>query len=309
MPDDAPLPPLYPLLGGFGAEVLVMAAGLFGARIEHDEVMDDFQEAGFGAQTHQDGVEGIVADGRVGAGQVFAGFGIGFGVVGGVFFFPGEVVLFGGFDSAVAQALGVVTGHHQLNGGEEGLDELFFLVVEVLADAFFDGDAALFQFQHTEGDAVDIEHDVGPFVVGAFDGDFFGNGEVVVVGVLPVDQGYGLGLLARPGFDFDPIAELAVDGFVGIVKAIAIAQDGGQVKFPQGFGNQSIADALAGEPLAEQVRLDVAIVGAGFPVAEVGVPQMGLKQLDDTILGNAFPLADGAHGGVSSLGFRRQIPC
>jgi hypothetical protein len=63
--------------------------------------------------------------------------GVGLGVVGGVFFFPGEVVLFGGFDGAVAQALGVVARHHQLQGGEEGLDELFFLVVEVLADAFF----------------------------------------------------------------------------------------------------------------------------------------------------------------------------
>ena len=40
--------------------------------------------------------------------------------------------------------------------------ELRLLVGEVLPDAVADGDAAVLQFQHADGDAVDIEHEVGP---------------------------------------------------------------------------------------------------------------------------------------------------
>ena len=36
---------------------------------------------------------------------------------------PGQAVLLRRLDHAVAQALGVVAGHHELHGGEEGLDE------------------------------------------------------------------------------------------------------------------------------------------------------------------------------------------
>ena len=62
---------------------------------------------------------------------------------------------------AVPQPLGVVAGHDELHRGEERLDELLLLVVEVLADALGDGDRRALQFQHAEGDAVDVEHDVG----------------------------------------------------------------------------------------------------------------------------------------------------
>jgi hypothetical protein len=50
VPDDAAFTTMDILLGGADAEVLVMAAGLFDASVEHDEVMDDFEEAGFVAQ-------------------------------------------------------------------------------------------------------------------------------------------------------------------------------------------------------------------------------------------------------------------
>lgn len=37
-----------------------------------------------------------------------------------------------------------------------------FLIVEVLADAFADADAL--EFEHTQGDAVDLNYDVGPLL-------------------------------------------------------------------------------------------------------------------------------------------------
>ena len=96
------------------------------------------------------------------------------------FFLPGQVVLLGGFDHGVAQPFGVVAGHDELDRGEEGADEDLLLVVQVLADAFADRDDGALEFQHAQGDAVDVEHDVGALVVLAADGHLFGDGEVVV---------------------------------------------------------------------------------------------------------------------------------
>ena len=100
-------------------------------------------------------------------------------------FLPGQVILLRRLDGAVAQALGVVARHHQLHRREEGLDELLLLVVEVLADALGHRDRRALQLQHAERDAVDVEHDVGPLAVGlgvgGRDGDFLGDGEVILL--------------------------------------------------------------------------------------------------------------------------------
>src|SRR5450756_2459496 len=45
VPDDAALARLDAMLGGFDAEVLVVAGGLLHARVEHDEVVDELEEA------------------------------------------------------------------------------------------------------------------------------------------------------------------------------------------------------------------------------------------------------------------------
>ena len=44
----------------------------------------------------------------------------------------------------------------------------------VLADAFGDRDGGAFQLEHTQGDAVDVEYEVGTFAAYAGDGHFFG---------------------------------------------------------------------------------------------------------------------------------------
>ena len=82
-------------------------------------------------------------------------------------------------DGAVAQSLGIVAGKDELHGAEEPFVELGPLVGDALADAVANGHGAVFQFQHPHGDAVDIEHNVGPPLAVAAQGDFLGNGEVV----------------------------------------------------------------------------------------------------------------------------------
>ena len=114
MPDDAALAAPHVLLRGAHAEVLVVAADLLGSGVEDDEVVDQFEKAGLGADLEQRAVERVVA---------------------GAVLLPDEVVLLRCLDGAVAQALGVVAGHHPLHRREEVLDEDLLLVVEVLADA------------------------------------------------------------------------------------------------------------------------------------------------------------------------------
>ena len=149
VPDDAALAVLHVLLGGLHAEVLVGAADLLRARVEDDEVVDDLQEPLFATHADEVAVHGVPGGGIGGR------IGGDLGVV-----LPGEVVLFGRLDRAVAQPLRVVAGQDELHGGEEGLDECRFLVVEVLPDAFLDGDLGALQLQHGERDAVDVEHHV-----------------------------------------------------------------------------------------------------------------------------------------------------
>ena len=73
---------------------------------------------------------------------------------------PGQVVLLGRPDHAVAKSLGVVAGHDQLDGREEGLDELALLAVDVLADPLGDRHGRTLELDDREGDPVDVEDEV-----------------------------------------------------------------------------------------------------------------------------------------------------
>jgi len=85
VPDDAALAIADMRLGGLDAEVLVDAGEFFGAAVEQDEVVEQVDEAGLGADFEQVFVEFVAAV------VLFV-------------FFPGEEVFFGGADCAVAQS-------------------------------------------------------------------------------------------------------------------------------------------------------------------------------------------------------------
>ena len=204
-------------------------------------------------------------------------------------FLPGQVILLRRLDGAVAQALGVVARHDPLHGGEEGLDEILLLVVEVLADALGHRDGGALQLQHAERDAVDVEHDVRALAVrlgvGRRDRDFLGDGEVVVLRMLPVDQPDGLRVLADLGLHLHAVAQQVVDRPVAVVEALAgVARR--LVEHVQRPGDQRLVVALLLQPgTRSKLRLDVAVALAVGPVAEIVVAQLLAEQLHHALLG------------------------
>ena len=80
-------------------------------------------------------------------------------------------------------------------------------------------DAAVLQLDHADGDAVDVEHEVGPPLVVARERHLLGDGEVVCLRVVPVDEPDGLGDLAGLDLHRHAVAEQAVDGLVVVVEA------------------------------------------------------------------------------------------
>ena len=100
---------------------------------------------------------------------------------------PDEVFLVG-FDSAVAHPLGVVARHHQLHGGEE-LRINPSSGYQVLVDTFRDRDSGSLEFNDIKGNAVDIEHQIRPFLMLVLTVTSFGYGESRwPADWLPVDQ-------------------------------------------------------------------------------------------------------------------------
>ena len=80
-------------------------------------------------------------------------------------------------------------------------------------------DAAVLQLQHADGDAVHIEHEVGPPLVVALERHLLGDGEVVLLRLVPVDEVDGLRDLARLDLHRHAVAQQAVDGLVVAVEA------------------------------------------------------------------------------------------
>ena len=117
------------------------------------------------------------------------------------FTLPGHEELLLGAGCAVAQSLGVIACQDELDGTEEAHVEDWLLIGDQLANAVGDLYGAALELDHGHGDAVDVEDDVGPAFVAAFKCDLLGQGEVVLLGVIPVDQLDGVMRLAHCSLD------------------------------------------------------------------------------------------------------------
>ena len=244
----------HALLRRLHAEVLVVSADLLDAGVEDDKVVGDLQKPVLPAELAQLPEQRAVSRVRIGPS-----------------FLPAQPMLLRGLDNGVAQPLGVVAGHQELHRGEERLDELLLLAVEVLADSLGHRHGGAFQLQHPQGDPVDVENDVGPPCVFSEDGDFLGNAEVVVGGVIPVEQRHGDELLAHGGLHLHAVAQQAVDFAVGLVERLAAAERPGLFQLEQGLVDGLVAVTLAPQPAGEVTLLDVAVAAPVLPVPEVGV--------------------------------------
>ena len=102
--------------------------------------------------------------------------------------FPFQIVLLRGKERTIAQALAVVPGHTELNGGKEIFDEIRFLVGQILPDAVGHGYAALFQFDHRNCNTIHIDNNIRTLGVVADNSDFFRNIEVIFSDILKVNK-------------------------------------------------------------------------------------------------------------------------
>ena len=103
-----------------------------------------------------------------------------------------------------------------------------------------------------DGEAVEIEHDVGPALVAALQCHFLGQREVVLLRVLPVDQVHRLVRLARRDLHRHAVAQELVGAKVRLVEGDAgrirgglqLLQRGGNVGSGVAAGRQFVAQKL-----------------------------------------------------------------
>ena len=133
-----------------------------------------------------------------------------------------------------------------------------------------------FEFDHAQGDAVDVQHQVGALFVLARDGDLLGDGKVVGFGLLPVDEPDGLLVLPDFGLHANAVAQQRIHFLIDVVEAFALVV-GYFGKLVEGFGDERRAVALPPQVGAEDLRLYVAVADAVFPVAQVAVAEFVLK--------------------------------
>ena len=278
VPEDAALVGVDVRLRGLESEILVHARQLLLAAVEQDEIVHQFDQAGFIAELQQILVEFVAA-------------------VIGLIFLPIKEVFFLSLDCAVLQPFRIVACKHELHRAEEPCIELGLLVRQILTNAVADGRAAVFQFDHADGDAVDVQHQIGPPLVAVqsvAQGDFLGNRKIVAPRLRPIDQLDGFSDFARLHLHRHAVAQQAVDRLIVVVEAaVGVVRFGAQQM--QGTADLLRRIARFGQVNSERIFFDVAVAVALGPIAERAVAQLVAEQREDTVLGGAFRLADAVH--------------
>lgn len=99
--------------------------------------------------------------------------------------------------------------------------ELGQLVGKVLADAVADAAPTVLQFQHGDGQPVQVEHQVRPPLVATLQRHFLGQREIVVLRLRPIDQMHRLGHPAGLDLDRHAVAQQLVHRLVvGVQRAV-----------------------------------------------------------------------------------------
>ena len=163
---------------------------------------------------------------------------------------------------------------------------------------------AAFELDDADGDAVQVKDDVGTPLVAAAQGHFLGQGEVVVLRVLPIHQMHLFVRLSGGNLHRHAVAQQLVGAQVGLIERDAGGVSSGH-QLLQGGGNVRLRIAARLQVVAEQVRFDATVVLPFVPLTEVAVAQAigpGLvrEQGDDAVLRLAF--GAGISGMAASCG-------
>jgi len=147
-----------------------------------------------------------------------------------------------------------------------------------------------FQLEDDQRQAVDVDDDVGPAGVCAFDGELVDDQEVVVLGVVPVDEVDVLVAVCAVDLIFQLVAtgEGLVEVHVALVQRHTVGVAGGGHDFVQGLGQQmGVAPCqVRPQPAHQHHGFEIAVEGGGRLVVVAQCPQ--------ALNGGVFELGFGA---------------
>jgi len=293
VPDHPALAPGDARLRRLDRQELVRPGHLLAACVEDDEMMDQIEQPRLLAQPGKRPVEQ-----RPGAPVLPVR----------AFIRPLDEKLFRRADGAVAQPLGVAAGEQELHRAEKPLVEDLLLVGLELAHPVGHLHRTALEFKHRDGQAVQVEDDVRPPLQAAAQGHLLGQGEVVCLRMVPVDQMHGFVRPAHGHLHRYAVAQQVVGAQVGLVQGDAGGVGRG-FELLQGCTDLRLGISAPNQILAQQVALDGPVVRARTPVAEIAIaervgPRLVGEQADDACLGRAFGAGLVNHGHPCSVGSR-----
>ena len=164
----------------------------------------------------------------------------------------------------------------------------------------------MLEFQHANRNTIEIQHQIRPSLVVAFKRHLFGDGEIILLRGLPIDQMHRCRGLPRLKLHRHTIAQQGIHGLVITVETAAMVLRRA-VQLVQRGADLRGAVATLCQMRAQQTVLDITVPLAVAPIAQVGIPQLSVEQRNDPVLGNALGLGDGGHTASTFVLCGRQI--
>ena len=292
MPNNTAFSCCKPLLGASDTIILVIATDLLLPLIKNDIVVYQQQKARLVIHRIQGAVEEVtdvgafLFDAQI---KIVAFLRVLFEAV----VFPFQIVFFFCSDGAVAQAFAVVARHAELNGCKERLNEHAALIGQVLTDTVGYGNSALFQLDHRNGNAVDIDNQIGTLLIVFDDSDFFCDLKEIIPRGIPVDE-VDSGLVFINGFSdlctvFQQLVDLSVTGKQTVLKVCRCFDE-----FINSADSKPFCIAVFSQPCGKLNFVDIGIFIIP-QTTDIIVFQLGLKKFDHSLLCRRFGLTYSVH--------------
>ena len=292
VPDDAALLLLHQTaLSAPNSVILVITADLFPAFVEDNKVVDQIEKTGLLEHGIELPVQFFLQPGAdvCNIQIVERKF---LQVKRKAVLFPLQILFLRRHQRAVAQALAGVACHAVLDGGKEAVDEMLPLVGQILADAVGDGDRALFELQHRQGDPVDIHHQIRALGVAHDHRDLFRNGEVVLPRLVEVQEIHRH-RLAVVVVDLGAVFQQRIDLLIGIIQPLTEIV-GRALQPVDGAVYKPLRIPAPGQPGLQPLGHDVAVLPV-MKIAQVCIMQLVRKEADHMILRHPLRGVDGRH--------------
>ena len=226
VPDHATLALDYARLGGLDAGVLVRPGHFLLTGIKDNEIADKLQQARLAAHLCQRPVQQCACGQLAGTSLVF----------------PLDKKLFRCTGGAIAKPLRITAREHQLHGAEEALIEDRFLIGNKLAHPVSNLHRTALEFNYGNGDAVQIQHQIGAALMATLESDLFSQSEIIVLWVAPVNQMNRFVCLPHRHLHRHAVAQQIVGAKIGLIQRHT-GYIGGGFQLLQGGGDMRVGVA------------------------------------------------------------------